>query len=167
LDWKKGQNHQGRLGLGNIMKDITIRPMKEKDISQAADIHRKVIREGLAQSMDYAIEDLFKSFIKKSPETCIVAEKDNKVSGFIVGGIKEWGFGVERSGWIEMIEVDPKLMGKGIGKTLGEALIQVFRDKSIKEVYTTVRWDSGDLIEFFKSIGFDKSGFINLEYKSD
>ena len=74
-------------------------------------IHRKVVREGLNRGMDYAIENLFKSFIKKSPETCIVAEKDNKVAGFIIGGIKEWGFGVERSGWIEMIEVIPQLMG--------------------------------------------------------
>jgi len=149
------------------MVDITVRPMKEKDISQAADIHRKVVRDGLDQGMDYAIEDLFVSFIKKSPKTCIVAEKDNKVAGFIIGCIKEWGFGVERSGWIEMIEVDPKLMGKGVGKTLGEALIKYFKDEGIKEVYTSVKWDTGDLIAFFKSIGFDKSSFINLEYKSD
>ena len=148
------------------MADITVRPMKEKDISQAADIHRKVVREGLGQGMDYAIKDLFVSFIKKSPKTCLVAEKDNKVAGFIIGGIKEWGFGVERSGWIEMIEVDPKLMGKGIGKTLGEALVKYFKEEGTKEVYTSVKWDSGDLIAFFKSIGFDKSSFINLEFKS-
>jgi len=148
------------------MADINVRPMKEKDINQAADIHRKVVREGLGQGIDYAIENLFISFIKKSPKTCLVAEKDNKVAGFIIGCIKEWGFGLERSGWIEMIEVDPKLMGIGIGKTLGEALIKYFRNEGIKEVYTTVEWDSGDLIAFFKSIGFDKSSFINLEFKS-
>ena len=150
-----------------MMTDITIRPMQEKDISQAVDIHRKVVRDGLGQSMDYAIEDLFVSFIKKSPDTCIVAESNNTITGFIIGFIKEWGFGVERSGWIEMIEVDPKFMGKGIGKTLGETLISYFRQKGIKETYTTVQWDSGDLISFFKSIGFEKSSFINLEYKID
>jgi len=149
------------------MADITVRPMKEKDISQAADIHQKVVREGLGQGIDYAIEDLFSSFIQKYPKTCLVAEKNNKVAGFIIGCIKEWGFGLERSGWIEMIEVDPKLMGRGIGKTLGEALIKYFKDEGIKEVYTSVKWDSGDLIEFFKSIGFDKSSFINLVSKTD
>ena len=149
------------------MTDVNVRSMKEKDISQAADIHRRVVREGLGQGMEYAIEDLFVSFINKSPKTCLIAEKDGKVAGFIIGCIKEWGFGVERSGWIEMIEVDPKLMGEGIGKTLGEALVRYFRDEGIKETYTTVQWDSGDLISFFKSIRFDKSSFINLEYKSD
>ena len=113
----------------------------------------------------YEIKDLFKSFIKKSPKTCLVAEKNGKVAGFIIGFIKEWSFGVERSGWIEMIEVDPKQMGEGIGKNLGEALIKYFKERGIKEVYTTLNWDSGDLIAFFKSIGFDKSNFINLEIK--
>jgi N-acetylglutamate synthase-like GNAT family acetyltransferase len=141
--------------------------MEEKDINKAADIHQRVIREGLGQSTKYAIENLFKTFINKSPKTCIVAEKDGKVVGFIIGFIKEWGFGVERSGWIEMIEVDPKIMGEGIGKMLGEALIQQFREEKINEVYTSIKWDSSDLIAFFKSIGFDKSSFINLEYKSD
>jgi len=145
------------------MTNITVRPMKEKDINQAADIHRRIVREGLGQKMSYAIEDLFKSFIKKSPKTCIVAEKDGKVAGFVIGSIKEWSFGVERSGWIEMIEVDPKIMGTGIGKKLGEALVQHFKKEKITEVYTSIKWDSSDLIAFFKSIGFDKSNFINLE----
>jgi ribosomal protein S18 acetylase RimI-like enzyme len=149
----------------DIMTNITIRSMKEKDINQAADIHRKVVREGLGQSMDYPIEGLFVSFIKKSPKACLVAEENGKVAGFIIGGIKEWGFGVERSGWIEMIEVNPKFMGRGIGKNLGDALIKYFKSEGIKEVYTSVKWDSGDLISFFKSIGFDKSSFINLEFK--
>ena len=147
------------------MTDITVRSMIKKDIKQAADIHRKVIREGLGHVTDYSIEDLFESFIDKSPKTCFVAEKEKKVAGFIIGGIKEWGFGVERSGWIEMIEVDPKLMGEGIGKALGESLINFFIKKGITQVYTTLKWDSADLIAFFKSIGFDKSSFINLEYK--
>jgi len=147
------------------LTDITVRSMKEEDIRQAADIHRKVIREGLGQGMNYDIEDLFSSFINKCPKTCLVAEIENRVTGFIIGCIKEWGFGLERSGWIEMIEVDPKFMGKGIGKTLGDALIRYFKDEGIMEVYTSIKWDSGDLIAFFKSVGFDKSNFINLEYK--
>jgi ribosomal protein S18 acetylase RimI-like enzyme len=145
------------------MKEINVRPMKEGDIKQAADIHSRVVREGLGQSTNYPIEELFKSYIKKSPKTCLIAEKDNKVAGFVIGSIKEWSFGVERSGWIEMVEVDPNYMGIGIGKKLGEALIQYFKKEKIKEVYTSVKWDGGDLIAFFQSIGFDKSSFINLE----
>lgn len=149
-----------------MMTDITIRPMKEKDINEAVDIHRKVVRDGPDRNTRYEIKDLFLSFIKNSPKSCIVAEKNNQVVGFIVGCIKEWGFGVEKSGWIEMIEVNPKMMGRGIGTQLGKALLNVFKNEGLKEVYTSVKWDSGDLITFFKSIGFDKSSFINMEYRS-
>jgi ribosomal protein S18 acetylase RimI-like enzyme len=61
-----------------------------------------------------------------------------------------------------MVEVDPKYMGQGVGKELGRSLLSSFKNVGITEVYTSVRWDSGDLIEFFKSIGFKKSSFINL-----
>jgi len=126
------------------MTEITVRSMKEKDIKQAADIHRRVLREGLGQSTKYEIETLFKTFIKKSPKTCIVAEKDGIVVGFIIGFIKEWGFGVERSGWIEMIEVDPKIMGEGIGKMLGEALIQQFKHENQKKFSSDYTANAGD-----------------------
>jgi ribosomal protein S18 acetylase RimI-like enzyme len=149
------------------MTEITVRPMNKKDITQAVNIHKRVIREGLSQDLDYEITKLFDSFIDKTPKTCLVAEINNDVAGFVIGVIKEWGFGVERSGWIEMIEVDPSIMGEGVGKSLGEALIKYFTKEGIKEVYTSVKWDSGDLIAFFKSIGFDKSNFINLKLKSD
>jgi len=148
------------------MNNMNIRPMTVDDISEASNIHKNVIREGLGQGIDYEIRDLFISFITKSPKTCIVAEKDGKVAGFIVGCIKEWSFGLDKSGWIEMVEIDPKLMGKGIGKALGEALINYFKTNGINKVYTSVKWDGSDLIAFFKSIGFDKSNFINLELKT-
>lgn len=147
------------------MTDISVRKMEEKDIGQAANIHRRVLREGLTQDMGYAIEELFAAFIEDSPNTCLVAETDEEMVGFIVGSVKEWSFGLERSGWIEFIEVDPNFMGQGVGNKLGHRLLEYFKSEGIGSVYTSVKWDGADLIEFFKSIGFDKSEFINLTNK--
>ena len=55
-------------------------------------------------------------------------------------------------------------MGKGIGHTLGRRLLNHFTRMKVDSVYSVVRWDSGDLLSFFKSLGFDQSGFLNLEY---
>jgi N-acetylglutamate synthase-like GNAT family acetyltransferase len=85
------------------------------------------------------------------------------VVGYVIGGIKEWEFGVEKSGWLEIIGIHPKYMGQGIGRMLGKSLLDHFKAKGIKNAYTVARWDSGDLLAFFKSIGFDRSDFINLE----
>ena len=35
-------------------------------------------------------------------------------------------------------------------------------EKDIKHIYTSVRWDATDMLSFFKTMGFDRSDFINL-----
>ncbi len=147
------------------MKDVIVREMRPEDVEAAAAIHSRLLRQGGTSHRRYDIGSLFSQFLEKSPHTCFAAERNDEVVGFIVGGVKDWGFGVERAGWIEMVEVDPGCMGMGIGKELGGALLLYFQSVGIREVYTSVRWDSGDLIEFFKSLGFDKSHFINLHVK--
>jgi ribosomal protein S18 acetylase RimI-like enzyme len=72
------------------------------------------------------------------------------------------GFGIEKSAWIAMFGVDPKFMGQGIGKKLAEEVFAFYRHKGITNIHTSVRWDSTDLLSFFKTLGFDRSEFINL-----
>lgn len=150
-------------------KQIKVQRMEPGDIKQAANIHQTIIK-GEANGMEMVesrndIEGFFRSFINNNPDTCLVAMTENRVVGFIVGCIKDRGFGVERTGWIELLGVAPGCMGEGIGKRMGEYMLNYFRKEGVKRIYTSVKWDSGDLIAFFKSIGFDKSDFINLVQK--
>ena len=105
------------------------------------------------------------SELQNSTSMFLVAEINGKVVGFMLGEIKTYGFGVANSGWIEVIGVHPRHMGSGIGKKLGNELVKTFKKKKVKHIFTSVRWDSGDLVAFFKSIGFDRSDLINLERK--
>lgn len=141
------------------MAEIKIRALKKNDINAIAKIQEAITKKKVPKYWAERVED----YIRKSPRTCLVAEYDDKTVGFIIGDIKTWGFGIERSGWIEIVGIEPKFMGRGIGKQLGKILIQQFKKEGVKEIYTTVRWDSGDLLAFFKSIGFKRSDFINLE----
>jgi len=54
-----------------------------------------------------------------------------------------------------------------VGKALGEALMRYFETRGITTVRTTVEWDSGDLIAYFRTLGFERSGFIGLEKHLD
>ncbi len=92
----------------------------------------------------------------------LVAELEGLVVGFMVSHLLSGGFGIEKSAWIAMFGVDPKRMGQGIGKGLAEESFRQYKEKGIKDIYTTVRWDSTDLLSFFKTMGFDRSNFINL-----
>ena len=72
---------------------------------------------------------------------------------------------MRQSGWIQVVGVDPQAMGEGVGKTMIEKLFEAFRKRKITNVHTAVRWDSVDMLSFFKSAGFGRSDFINLVRK--
>jgi len=105
--------------------------------------------------------------LKKQDGVGFVASKDGRVVGFIIGEIKGEGFGLEQSGWIEVVGIHPRQMGVGIGRALAEKLFQFFKKEGIRDIHTAVRWDAGDMLSFFKAIGFDRSIFINLRKHLD
>lgn len=143
------------------MTSIKIRQLELRDKKAIFEIQEAITKHKAGKDWGQLVE----GYIKNSGETSLVAEVDGKVAGFMLGDIKVFGFGAPRSGWIEVIGVHPRHMGSGIGKKLGNELIKRFKKKKVKHIFTSVRWDSGDLLAFFKSIGFDRSDFINLERK--
>ena len=144
-----------------IMVDYRIRRMAKDDISNVVKIQETILQKKMSKAWKKALEQ----YIEKDPELCLVAVKGERPIGFVIGEIKTWGFGLRQSGWIEILGIEPRYMGTGVGKALGKKLLTYFKKKKVDGIYTAVRWDSGDLLSFFKSIGFDNSGFLNLEYK--
>ncbi|MCK4613332.1 MAG: GNAT family N-acetyltransferase [Thermoplasmata archaeon] len=146
------------------MADYTIRSMKLDDIETVVGIQETIIKKKVAARWQKALEH----YIDKDPKSCLVAVIKRKtkdiIIGFIVGEIKIWGFGLRQSGWVEIIGIDPTYMGIGVGHALGKRLLNYFKRMKVDGIYTAVRWDSGDLLSFFKSLGFEHSGFLNLEY---
>jgi len=141
------------------MSDISIRSMKAKDVAVAAEINRAITRRRVSPRWKAMVERL----LELHPGECLVAQEKGQVIGFILGEMKEFAFGAERSGWIEVLGVHPRYMGRGVGKLLGHRLLSIFKRRGATRVFTAVRWDSGDLLAFFRSIGFDRSAFIILE----
>jgi len=138
---------------------VKIRFMRLSDVPAIVKIQEAVTRRKVSKEFGKKV----RSFVKKGGGLSLVAEVGGEVAGYIVGDIKTWGFGVEESGWIEMVGVHPGSMGHGVGKKLGGELLKNFRAKGISSVHTTARWDWGDMLAFFKSLGFEQSEFINLE----
>jgi len=92
------------------------------------------------------------------------AEIDGKLVGFVFAEIRLWEFGRgEKTGWIKVLGVDPEYQGRGIGSKLGETLLGHFKRKNINKVRTLVDWYGGDLISYFKSLGFNILNMIPLE----
>ncbi len=99
---------------------------------------------------------------RRGEDACFVAELNGKIVGFMISYILNLGFGIEKSAWIATLGVNPEHMGQGIGEIMAQKIFQFYKDEGIGAVYTSVRWDSTDLLSFFKTLGFDRSNFINL-----
>ena len=133
------------------------------DVPEIVSIQESILQKKVSKKWIQMVE----GHLKKQEALGFVALKDGQVVGFIIGEIKGEGFGLEQSGWIEVVGVHPRQMGIGIGRILAERLFSFFRKEGIHDIHTSVRWDAGDMLSFFKAIGFDRSPFINLRKHLD
>lgn len=145
------------------MKEIKTRNIRTEDVPQIISIQESIIKKRVSKRW----VQMIKEHLQKQEGIGFVAFKDGQVVGFIIGEMKGEGFGLEQSGWIEVVGVHPRQMGTGIGQALAEKLFEFFKSKGVRDIYTAVRWDAVDMISFFKSIGFDRSTFINLRKHLD
>ncbi len=144
-------------------KGIKIRKIRAEDVPEIVAIQESILQRKVSKKWVQMVEGR----LKKQGGVGFVALKDGQVVGYIIGEIKEGGFGLEQSGWIEVVGVHPRQMGIGIGRILAEKLFAFFRNEEIHDIHTSVRWDAGDMLSFFKAIGFDRSPFINLRKHLD
>ena len=145
------------------MRGIETRQIKADDVPQILAIQQAITKKKVSRRWVQMVEN----HLRKQDAVGFVATRDSKVIGFVIGEVKGEGFGLEQSGWIEVVGVHPSQMGAGIGHALAYRLFQYFKKRGIRDVYTAVRWDAVDMLSFFKSIGFDRSTFINLIRRLD
>ena len=141
------------------MQNLIIRNLEVRDSEDISRIQEAITKEPSA--IDY--HKIVKEEVKKDNRVNVVAELDGKVVGFIITYILYGGFGLQKSAWIGLFGVEPKYMGSGIGKRMAKEVFDELTKINIKNIFTSVKWDSVDLLSFFKSLGFDRCNFINLK----
>jgi ribosomal protein S18 acetylase RimI-like enzyme len=145
--------------MDNLLENLVIRRVKIEDADDMTRIQAAITKTLTKIDFKQVIEEQ----VLKNDDASFVAEIDGKVAGYMISYIVYGGFGLEKSAWIATLGVDTKFMGQGIGKRLAEEIFRVYQEKGIQHIYTSVRWDSVDLLSFFKTLGFDRSNFVNLK----
>ncbi|UCH89995.1 MAG: GNAT family N-acetyltransferase [Thermoplasmata archaeon] len=141
----------------------TIRPLSMKDLDDIIKIEKSIFK-GRRKSL---WENGARYYIEQGEaQLNLGAELDGELVGFIIGDIRQSEFGLEEKiGWVKVLGVAPAHQGVGIGGKLGFELMENFKRQGVKTVKTFVEWDSGDLITYFKSVGFGRDSMISLVKK--
>jgi len=146
---------------------VKIQPLSLDNIKDIVRIEKRIERKlGIIneERMEYLKEATRYNIERSDPMMSLGAELDGNIVGFIIGEIRIWEFGIaEKTGWIRILGVDPDFQRRGIGRKLGEALLEHFKRRGIKRIRTMAEWYTGDLISFFKSLGFNMLNMIPLE----
>ena len=140
------------------MDNVQIRNLQKNDADEISRIYAAITMKPVDADFKRVVEE----HSQRDDEACFVAELNGKVVGFMISYILTAGFGMPKSAWIATLGVDPNFMGQDIGATLAEEILNHYKAQGVENVYTSVRWDSTDLLSFFKTLGFDRSNFINL-----
>lgn len=140
------------------MENIQVRRLKLEDADDILRIESAITQRPFALDLKRIVEEQ----VGRKGDASFVAEIKGKVVGYMISYITSGNFGVDRSAWISLFGVDPRFMGQGIGKELADHIFQVYREQDIANIFTSVRWDSTDLLSFFKALGFGRSEFVHL-----
>ncbi len=143
-----------------VGKEVTIRRWRAEDTDEICEIYSLITSKCVNADFRGMVLERAQG---AGSDAHFVAELDGKIIGFMINYILPFGFGAEDCAYIATMGVHPKCMGQGLGVEMTKEIFKFYKAHGITRVYTTVRWDSTDLLSFFKTMGFERSNFINLK----
>lgn len=141
---------------------VKIREITLDDSEAIQNIRKAISEEDVGLNSEKLIEQ---QILEGAGKSSLAAEINGNVIGYMISTSLYAGFGIRKSAWIMDIGIHPDYMGQGIGLKLARKICDIYKDKGIKNIYSSVLWDSTDVLSFFKKLGFERSNFINLKKK--
>ena len=143
-----------------MKESVTIRGIRVEDAQAIQDIRISISEEEAKVDFEKLVEQ---NICEGNGKTSLVAEVNGRVAGYMISTTLYAGFGIKKSAWIMDIGVHPDYMDQGLGIKLANRTCDLYRAKGVDSIYSSVVWDSIDLLSFFKKLGFKRSEFINLK----
>lgn len=116
--------------------------------------------------VSFGYEAFSKSFLlemlSRFPEFFIVAEKDNKIIGYLSASIEGY---FNKTCHLLSIAVLPEHRNKGIGSLLLKHLIDLVKIKHIQSIILEVKKDNKPAISVYEKFGFKIVGYRHRYYR--
>lgn len=141
--------------------ELTTRPLMKSDFDLVVNIDAGITgrtRPGFFQKrLDAALAEP-KHFIY------IGCEYNGKLKGFLLARLLKGEYGMnEPVAVLDVLDVDPAVQGKGLGKALMKAFDNILKHKQIREAQSQADWRNQGILRFFSDAGFNLAPKYILE----
>lgn len=127
------------------MKGLAIRRMRSADLVRVMQIELATF------TMPWS-ESTFRGLLRRSDSDLFVAEVRGEVAGYTVF----WA--VTDQGELGNVAVAPDFRGKGIGRLLVDAVLDVATERGVREIFLEVRKSNEGAQNLYKTFGFYEVG---------
>lgn len=139
---------------------ILIRNAGEEDLARIISLDEQISAN---RKDDYWKETYRKYGQMKDGRYFLVAAKDEKIIGFIIGEIRAWEFGSPPGGWVFTVDVDPDARLGGVATLMFNIICRCFKKAGVEKVHTLTDRKDIEVMSFFRSQGMMAGSTIPLE----
>jgi GNAT superfamily N-acetyltransferase len=127
------------------MNNLLIRAAEPSD----AEVIQAVVQRWWGRPIESDM--LSKSFLTHFRETCLVAEQNRELVGFLIGFLSQT---LADEAYIRLVVVHPQHRGEGVGRTLYERFFAVAREHGRRVVRSVTSPSNRDSVAFHMRMGF-------------
>ncbi|MCW4042792.1 MAG: GNAT family N-acetyltransferase [Candidatus Bathyarchaeota archaeon] len=127
---------------------MRIRTVKKEDFLEIMDLASK------CDPIPVERDSIYHLFTKYFTNTCFVAEKDNKIVGYILGFISQLEKNVA---YIHNICISPDFRRKKIGSSLYQKFFQNMKKEKCQKIFLIINPTNKLSISYHESLGFNVS----------
>ncbi len=145
----------------NIVDDFEVREATPQDINSILEIEEELA------GRNPMLETKILNMLEDSKAYFLVATFKGEVIGYTGGGIRDVEFGEKDPiGYLTHVGLKKEFMNKGMGKILGDRLIDAMLPKCSK-FRTLLSFERNDLQSFFNHLGFKRTDILVYELQEN
>jgi len=134
---------------------VTIRPMRIEHLPAVFQLGERLFTLTESPSLyrtwdEFEVIDLYRN----DPDSCLVAERDGRVVGFVLATVIDKRNSPRRYGYLVWFGVAESLRGKGIGRRLFAAFRKTMEEGGARMLLVDTEARNADALRFFEKCGF-------------